>query len=291
LRIYNKREDKRNAKKKRTRLVFIPVYVILILVAAIYLFPFVYSFIGSLMTYETLMRYPPSFIPETIENYIALFKLEFANTKLFPRWIANSIFLAVATTALNLFFASLAGFSFAKLKFRGKNLIFAMFLSTLMLPSFTLLPTRYMILQNFGWINTYLAIIIPGMCTVFNVFLMRQFYSTIPQELIDAAKIDGCTYFGIYSKIAFPLSKPALAALSIYTFMGSWNGFEQPLFFLQTIDKYTLPLGMSFFKTQNFAQYNLILAASVISIIPTLVIFIIFQKRFTRGIALTGMKE
>lgn len=277
---------------KHRKILLIPIYIVLILVAIIYIFPFIYSFLGSLMSYQEIMSYPPKFLPSSpsFSTYRTIFELEFAHTKLFPRWILNSVVISLSVTALNMFFASLAGYAFAKINFKGKNVVFLLFLSTLMIPGFTLLPTQYLIMQKLGWIDTYFALIIPSMCTVFSIFLMRQFYQAIPNDLMDAAKIDGCSPFGVYRRVALPLSKPALSALAIYTFMGSWNGFQAPLFFMHRIEMYTLPLGMSFFKTQQYVFYNQVLAGSIFTILPTLVVFLIFQKYFVKGIAFTGMK-
>ena len=206
------------------------------------------------------------------------------------RWLFNSVFISSSVTFLVLFVDSLAAYALARLKLPGKKTTFALIIGTMMIPGQILLVPVYLILNKLGWIDTPFALIIPAGAGAFGVFLLRQFFLAIPKELEEAAIIDGCSKWKIYWHIILPLSKPALATLGIFTFLGSWNRFIGPLVFLDSLDKYTLPVGIALFQGQYSMEYGITLAACLVCTLPVVVIFIIFQKHIIKGIALTGLK-
>lgn len=207
------------------------------------------------------------------------------------RWFANSVLIAGSTTLLVLVVDSLAAFGLARLELAGKRYVFAVIVAMIMVPGQIMLVPLYLILNGLGWLDTPLALIVPAGANVFGVFLLHQFFQGLPRDLEDAAAIDGCSPFGIYRRIALPLSRPALAVLAIFTFMGSWNDFLGPLIFLDSIDKYTLPVGIALFQTSYSVEYGLTLAACLVCTAPALAVFLLFQRHIIRGIALTGLKD
>jgi multiple sugar transport system permease protein len=207
------------------------------------------------------------------------------------QWLFKSLFISSATTLLVLAVDSLAAYGLARLDLPGKRFVFFGIIATLMVPGQILLVPVYLILNKLGWLDTPLALIIPAGAGAFGVFLLHQFFLAIPKDLEDAAAIDGCTRLGIYLRVILPLSKPALATLGIFTFMGAWNDFLGPLVFLDSVDKYTLPVGVALFQTSYYAEYGLTLAACVLCTLPVLIVFLFFQKHIIQGIALTGLKE
>jgi multiple sugar transport system permease protein len=209
----------------------------------------------------------------------------------FPRWFGNSLLVAIATTASVAFFDSLVGYTLAKLRFRGRDLIFIMILATLMIPTEMLVIPWYILSSARGWINTYWGIMFPGMISAFGIFLIRQFMSGVPDELLDAGRIDGVGEFGLYWRIALPQVRPAVAALCIFTFLGNWNAFLWPLIVIQTSNMRTLPVGIALFSGEAGSSYHLIMASSALAILPVLLVFIVLQRQIIEGIVLTGLKS
>jgi multiple sugar transport system permease protein len=207
------------------------------------------------------------------------------------RWLGNSIFISTSVTLLVLTVDSLAAYALARLDLPGKKWIFSLIVATMMVPGQILLVPVYLILNTLGWLDTPAALIFPAGAGAFGVFLLHQFFKAIPKELEEAAAIDGCSKWGIYRHIMLPLAKPALATLAIFTFIGSWNDFIGPLVFLDSVDKYTLPVGVALFQTSYYAEYGLTLAASVICTLPIILIFLIFHRHIIHGIAAAGLKE
>jgi multiple sugar transport system permease protein len=207
------------------------------------------------------------------------------------RWLFNSMLISSSITLLVLTVDSLAAYALARLDLPGKRLVFGLIVATLMVPGQILLVPVYLILNRLGWLDTPLALIVPAGSAAFGVFLLHQFFLNIPKELEDAARVDGCSQLGIFLNVIVPLSRPALATLGIFTFIGSWNDFLGPLVFLDSVDKYTLPVGVALFQTSHFDDYGLTLAASTICTLPVLVVFLLFQRNIIRGIALTGLKD
>ena len=219
-------------------------------------------------------------------NYRNLWK-----TVPYNRYFVNSIFIATASTLLTLFFCSLGGYAFAKYKFRGQKILFGILLASMMVPFQVLLVPLFGLMYDIGWLNSYKAIIIPFSVGAFGVFLMRQFIVTIPSELLDAARIDGCSEFGIYYRVVLPIIKPALGALTIYSFLGSWNGYLWPLIILRDEVKYTLPIGLANLVGIYRQDYGMLMAGTLLSLMPIVILFLAMQREFVQGITLGGVKE
>ena len=219
-------------------------------------------------------------------NYRNLWK-----TVPYNRYFVNSVFIATASTLLTLFFCSLGGYAFAKYKFRGQKILFGILLASMMVPFQVLLVPLFGLMYDIGWLNSYKAIVIPFSVGAFGVFLMRQFIVTIPSELLDAARIDGCSEFGIYYRIVLPIIKPALGALTIYAFLGSWNGYLWPLIILRDEAKYTLPIGLANLVGIYRQDYGMLMAGTLLSLMPIVILFLAMQREFVQGITLGGVKE
>ena len=219
-------------------------------------------------------------------NYRNLWK-----TVPYNRYFINSVFIATASTLLTLFFCSLGGYAFAKYQFRGQKILFGILLASMMVPFQVLLVPLFGLMYDVGWLNSYKAIIIPFSVGAFGVFLMRQFIVTIPSELIDAARIDGCSEFGIYYRIVLPIIKPALGALTIYSFLGSWNGYLWPLIILRDEAKYTLPIGLANLVGIYRQDYGMLMAGTLLSLMPIVILFLAMQREFVQGITLGSVKE
>lgn len=250
--------------------------------------PFVLSVLGSLKDTRSILAWPPQIFspPFYPENYARVWKV----SPLFPVWVRNSILLAVITVVVKLIFCSMAGYAFARLRFPGRNVLFWVTLATMMVPGAVTLVPNYVIMTKLGWIDTYLPLIVPGVADAFGVFLMAQFFKTLPRDYEDAARIDGASWFTIFWRVMLPLARPALVALAIYKFQGSWNDFLGPLIYLNTPSRFTLTLGLNFFRGQYFHFWELILAGTMFNAAPMLVIFAIFQRYFTKGISFGGLK-
>lgn len=208
----------------------------------------------------------------------------------FATFYLNSIFVSLCITAGQVLTSAMAAYAFARLQFPGRNKIFFGYLATMMVPGAVTMIPVFILLEKFHWIDTYKAVIVPGIFTAYGTFLLRQFFLTLPKDLEDAAKIDGCSYFGIFWRIILPLSKPALATLTTFTFMGSWMNFMWPLIVINTHDKFTLPIGLAYFQSLHGTDWTLLMAASVMMIFPILLIFAFNQRFFVEGIKLTGIK-
>ena len=208
----------------------------------------------------------------------------------FARFYVNSLFVSICVTLGQVSTSALAAYAFARLQFPGRDKIFFGYLATMMVPGAVTMIPVFILLRYLGWIDTYKAVILPGIFTAYGTFLLRQFFLTLPTDLEDAAKIDGCSYFGIFWKIILPLSKPALATLTTFTFMGSWLNFMWPLIVLNTHDLFTLPVGLSYFQSLHHTDWSLLMAGSLMMILPILIVFLINQRYFVEGIKLTGIK-
>ena len=219
------------------------------------------------------------------QNYVQAW-----NAVPFARFYINSLFVSTAVTAGQVMTSAFAAYAFARLHFPGRDKIFFGYLATIMVPGAVTMIPVFILLRYLGWIDTYKAVILPGIFTAYGTFLLRQFFLTLPKDLEDAAKIDGCSYFGIFWKIILPLSKPALATLTTFTFMGSWLNFMWPLIVLNTHQLFTLPVGLSYFQSLHHTDWTLLMAGSLMMILPILIVFIINQRYFVEGIKLTGIK-
>lgn len=208
----------------------------------------------------------------------------------FARFYLNSIFVTAAVTLGQVATSAMAAYAFARLKFPGREKIFFGYLATMMVPGAVTMIPVFILLRKMGWIDSYKALILPGIFSAYGTFMLRQFFLTLPKELEDAAKIDGCSYLGIFWKIILPLSKPALATLTTFTFMGSWMTLMWPLIVINTQSKYTLPVGLAYFQSLHNTDWTLLMAASIMMIFPILVVFMFNQRFFVEGIKLTGIK-
>lgn len=208
----------------------------------------------------------------------------------FFRWFLNSSLVAVCVTLSNCFFDSLVGYTLAKFRFRGRQFVFIAILSTLMIPTEMLVIPWYLMASNLGWLDTYWGIMFPGMMTAFGTFLMKQFFETVPDDFIEAARIDGLNEFTIWWRIAMPLVTPALSALAIFTFLGNWTAFFWPLISITSSELYTLPVGLTSFAVEQSIQWEMIMTGAALATIPTLIVFLLLQRYIVRGVMLAGLK-
>lgn len=263
-------------------------YVVLGLGLVIVTSPFVWMALSSLKGEGEIRQVPPTWLPEapTLDNFRELFdRLDF------PQFFTNSTLVAAVVTVGNLVFCSMLGYVLAKSDFAGKKLLFRLVLGTLMIPGMVTLVPLFVLIANMGLVNTYAGLILPFLAAPFGVFLMRQFFLGIPDELIDAARVDGASEARIFVQVVMPLAKPALATLAILTFLGSWNNFLWPLVVATTEDKYTLPVALALYSTgQNQTDYGLLLAGAVVVVVPVLVVYLALQRYFVQGVAMTGIK-
>jgi multiple sugar transport system permease protein len=264
------------------------LYSILALYALVTLVPFLWAISASFKPLSEIVGGGVHFIPKnfTWDNYRQIFFQE----PLFWRWLWNSVVVAVCVTGFNLVFNSMAGYALARLRFWGKQFWFFLVLAVLAVPAqVTLIPT-FLILKNLGWLNTYQGMIVPAMVNATFIFMMRQFFVNFPQELEEAAMLDGLTRLGIFRRIVLPLAKPALAAQAIFIFMASWNNFLLPVVILFEPEMFTLPLGLNTFKGEFVNYWNYIMAASVVFTLPVLAIYVFFNRYFIQGVTFTGSK-
>lgn len=263
------------------------VYVLLVIFTITSIGPLIFSFISSFKTMHDVLAFPPSLIPNPIilDNYAQIL-----GDPHFLRWILNAFIYAVGAMVLNVLFSAMAGYAISRLNFPGKEVIFLVTLAVMMIPLAVTLIPKFLVVNNMGLVNTYLALILPAMAQPFSVFIMVQFMKGLPKELEESAKIDGASTWRTFFQIILPQVKPALTAVAILTFQGAWNDFMWPLVVLGTNDMYTLPLGLFFFKSAHYTEYNLLLAGSMFNTIPILILFFIFQRYFIEGAVSSGVK-
>ena len=273
---------RRGRRGQATRAV---VWVLLLAGGLLMVMPFVYMLSTSLKTNAEV--YELSLLPRapTLANYRRL-----AGASGFPRWFLNSLAIAVVTTASVLFFDSLVGYTLAKFRFRGRRAVFLGILSTLMIPTEMLVLPWYVMSKNLGWLDTYWGIMFPGMMTGFGTFLMKQFFESVPDELLEAGRVDGLGEFQIWWRIAMPLVGPALSALAIFTFLGNWTAFLWPLISTTKRELYTLPVGFASFSGEFQREWEMVMAGASVATLPVLLLFVLLQKYIVRGVMLAGIK-
>jgi multiple sugar transport system permease protein len=261
-------------------------YLGLVIGSIAMLLPFVWMVSTSLKPDSEVFAYPPIWLPSPPmwENYPKVLEL-----LPFRRYLINTTFVATTVTILEVVTSSLAAYAFARLPFPGRDRLFLLYLGTLMVPGQVTIIPNFLVMSWFGWTNTYLALIIPAAFTAFGTFLLRQFFLSIPVELEQAARIDGCGYFGIYRHIVMPLSGPGIATLAIFAFMTQWNAFLWPLIVTNSDNYRTLTVGLSYFRGEFATQFNYLMAGTVMNVVPILLVFVCLQRYFVRGIALTGI--
>lgn len=272
---------------KKIKLSRIVLYAVLIFITIAMMVPFVWMLSASLKLDKDVFTFPIQWIPKSPRwrNYLDIW------TKIpLLTFVTNTLKLTIIVTILQLLTSSFAAYAFAKLDFKNKNILFLAYIATIAVPWQVYMVPQFMMMRSFGLNDTHLAIICLQAFSAFGVFMMRQFYQSIPDELCEAARIDGMSEYKIYAKIMLPLSKPALSTLLIFTFVGTWNDFLGPMIYLKTEAKKTLQIGLRMFISQYSSEYGLIMAASVISLIPVLIIFLSLQRYFVEGIASTGIK-
>jgi multiple sugar transport system permease protein len=276
--------------KLRAKFGKVTLYTILFLGCLVTLVPFLWMVSTSLKPSTEIIRVPPTLLPEnpTFKNYAYIF-----NDPKVPleRFYLNSLLVSFSVVLMTLFTSSLSGFIFAKFQFSGKSLLFSLLLATMMIPFQVTMIPLYLLLVKLGLTNSLLGLIVPGLTSAFGIFLMRQFIESIPGELIDASRIDGCSEFDIYARIILPQMGPALATLGILQFMSTWNDYLWPLIVITTTEKRTLPIMLTWYTSSHgSSRHDLTMAASVLVILPILVVYLGFQRWIVQGITMTGFK-
>lgn len=279
----------RRESRLRENIRLVLSYALLFLIALVFLYPFVLAVSTSFKTLPEINERPVALIPQTftLEGYQRMFALNVG------RWALNSFFIAAVVTISNVLFSALAGYSLTRIAFPGSRYVFLAIIGTMMIPGIVQLIPMFIVLKTLGMIDSYTGLIIPKMVTAFGIFLMAQFFEAIPRELEEAARIDGAGRFRMFFQIVLPLARPAIVALVIFSFQGSWNEFMHPLIVITTNqDLYTLPLGLAFLRGglgQNL-QWNALLAGSMLTTVPMAMIFFFFQRYFIEGISYSGVK-
>lgn len=263
------------------------LYLLLILGGLMMIVPFAWMVSTSLKSGEYVLRMPPQWIPNpaTLDSYRRIFEM-------YPigRMLFNSLLVASLVTLGQLVTCSMAAYAFARIEFRGRNLVFLLYLATLMVPFQVTITPLFILMRIFGWINTYQGLILPGVFSAFGTFLLRQAFLTIPREYEEAAYMDGATPLTNFLKIILPLSKPALATLSVFAFMGSWNSFMWPLFIVREETLMTLPVGLATLQGRWLTEWNLVMAGTVITVLPMLLLYLVAQKYLVQGYVMSGLK-
>ena len=276
-------------KKKSTSAIVrkVLLYVLLISIGIIMVVPFLWMISTSLKEQYDTVKIPPVWIPNPPrwQNYVDLF-----TQQPMLQFMLNTIKIVFFVVLGQLFFSSLAAYSFARIKFKGRTVMFFFYIATLMVPGqVTMIPT-YLMFAKVGLVDNHIVLILPAFFSAFGVFLLRQFFMSLPKELEEAAEIDGCNPFTTYYRIMLPLIVPAMLTLGVFTLMNTWNDYMGPLIYLTTPEKYTMTLGIAYFKGVYTTQWNLVMAGSVLSVIPILVAYLCAQKYFVEGIAFSGVK-
>ncbi|MCL4517441.1 MAG: carbohydrate ABC transporter permease [Firmicutes bacterium] len=264
------------------------VYALLVGGALVVAFPFFYAISTSLKASYDIFKIPMEWIPREIhwENYVVPFQ-----TRPLGRNFLNSVLVSTAVTVLNVITCTMAGYSFAKFRYYGRDMMFLGVLATLMVPIQVILVPLFVLVKALGWLNSYAGLIIPAGTSAFGVFLMRQYFQTVPLEIMEAARIDGCGELRIFAQVVMPLVRPALSALVIFIFMNNWNSFLWPLLVVSRDEMMTLPLGIAAFESTYSTNFGQLMAVSLISTLPVLIAFLLLQRQFIQGMALSGLKS
>ncbi|SET79976.1 MULTISPECIES: carbohydrate ABC transporter permease [Lacrimispora] len=273
--------------KKKSIKIALTVFILLIGLASN--FPFLFMISSSFKVSGEVMKFPWHLIPDnpTMMNFKALFTNGIYN---FQKWYVNTVVMTALTIAIKIFFVSFTAYGFARIKFRGKDVIFLILLSAMMIPSDIMIIPRYMIFKNLHILDSMWALILPSCVDVYFVFLLRQSFISIPDSISEAAKIDGCSHLRIYWKIIFPLAKPAIATMALFSFTWSWNDYMGPYLYISTMDKQMLSVGVKLFSSGLIQDYGAQMAAATVVLLPILVAFLFCQKFFIEGVASSGVK-
>lgn len=278
----------RTRSRRLRSLPMLALYLLLIIGAGVALFPVFVMVTASFKSLAEVMRIPPQWLPEhiTLKNFREVFRQQ----PLYWRYFVNSAVVALITVVSVLLTSALAGYALSKFRFRGRNVIFLFILSTMMIPFEIRMVPLYVMVSSWHLTDTYLGLALPGLVGAFGIFLMRQFIASIPDDLMDAARIDGASEPGIFLRIILPLTKPALSALAIFTLVSNWEAFLWPLLIVNSEEMRTLPLGLALFAGRYLQRLDLQMAASVLTVLPMVIVFFVLQKRFVEGITMTGLK-
>lgn len=274
--------------RKRLNFGTIAMWVVLIVTTIISLWPMYWLFMTAFTPTQDTVKVPPDLLP--VNASIVNFQRLFAQATDYWRWAFNSLVVALSVTLFHVVFDTLAGYGFAKKQFPGRNILFWMILATLMVPDHVTLVPRYIVTRNLGLIDSLWAVVLPATAQVFGIFLMRQYIQTLPSELEDAARIDGCGEFGVFWRVIMPLSAPAIGALSIFIFVRNWNDFFWPLIVLQKSPNYTLPVGVASLQGEFSTDFGIIFAGAALAALPTIVFFLLFQRYFLEGVRMGAVK-
>jgi multiple sugar transport system permease protein len=287
--MHHERRRLMNTKKNRKQIIVrIIAHVILMAGAITMLVPFIWMLSSSFKSLNEVFVFPPRLFGKKIvwENYTKI-----SSRFSYVTYFKNSIIVSAWVVVWQVFTSAIAGYVFAKLRFKGRDKIFLLYLATMMVPFHVTVITNFLQMSKYGLVNTLWSLMLPSSVSAFGTFLMRQFFITVPDELIEAAKIDGCNPFTTFLKICFPLAKSTIATLAIFCFMGVWNDYFSPLVYLNDIRKYTLPLGLASMKGMYSTDWPVLMAASVIAVIPVLIAFLLAQDAFVKGVMMSGMKD
>jgi multiple sugar transport system permease protein len=274
------------ARKGMSRVTSVVSQILLSLVALLFLVPIIWMLVSALKPSAEVFTVPPTLFGSEVKfsNFV-----EAWNYLPFGRFILNTLFVAGIGTLITLVASAMSGYAFARLNFRFRGGLFLLYLSTLIVPQEVIVIPMFLVMQRLDWVNSYQALILPWAFTAFGTFLLRQFFLTIPRELEEAAKIDGCGHIRILRNVIVPIAAPALAVLAVFTFINYWNSFLWPLIIINDTDKMTVPLGLELFLGQQGQRWELLMAAATISMVPTVILVLALQKHLVRGIALSGL--
>lgn len=267
-------------------------YLLLLAIGIVLFAPFILATLGTFKTDAEIISYPPDLLPHNwlVQNWGAVWNTDLGQGGTFPRWLFNTAFLAITVAILEAIFCSMAAYSFSRLNYPGRDAVFNFMLATMMIPGAVILIPAYVLMTKLHLINTYWSLILPGAVSAGSIFMLTQFFRSIPKDLEEAAVIDGAGHMQIYRNVILPLSRPALLTVLILQFQSMWNAFLQPLLYLNTPDKYVLNVALSIFQQTYQAQWNYTLVGAMFNAIPVLLIFFIFSRYFIEGVAYTGIK-
>ena len=265
----------------------VPLYVLMSALSLTMIFPFLWMVSTSFKFDTQVFTVPVEWIPDPVNlsNYTQVWVEE-----PFLLYYKNTVVVAVFATAGQVIISAMAAYAFSSIEFRGKNILFSLYLATMMVPWHTIMIPQYQIISRLGLTDAHAALILGQLASAFGIFLLRQFFLTVPRELMEAARIDGAGEGYIFSKVMLPLAKPALSTLIIFTFVQVWNDYTAPLIYLNTKEKYTIQLGLTFFQSEHTMQYTVIMAGTVCALIPIIITYLIFEKQITNGMVHSGLK-
>jgi multiple sugar transport system permease protein len=267
-------------------------YAVLIGIGLIMFTPFILAFLGSFKTDAEIIAWPPKFLPHAwlTENWVKVWQTDMGEGATFPRWLFNTAFLSVAVAVLQVIGCSMAAYAFARLRFPGRDAVFNFMLGTMMIPGAVTLIPAFVLMSKLSLLNTYWSLLLPGIISAGAIFMLSQFFKTIPRDLEEAAVIDGASQFQVYKDVILPLARPALLTVFILQFQGMWNSFLTPLLYLTAPRMWVLNVALSIFKQQYKAQWNLTLVGAVFNAVPVLILFFFFSKYYIEGVAYAGVK-